>query len=79
MGILHQLYIHSYSQAVWPDLPKFHHFGHFERVHLVFYKIFKLFSLILYAVGQIFIAVNGQKFNKQSIFQVTLPQTIVWI
>ena len=56
---------------MWPDLPEFHHFGmmlknfgHFERVHLVYGKIIKLLCLILNAIGQIFIAVNGQKLNK---------------
>ena len=65
--------------AVWPGLAKFHHFGmtlknfgHFERVHLNFGKIFKLFCYILYAIGQIYIAANGQKLNKQSINLVTV-------
>ena len=47
-------------------------FGHFEKVHLIFGKIFKLIWLIVNAIGQIFIAVMGQKFNKQSIHLVTL-------
>ena len=57
--------------AVWSDFAKFRHFvtplknfGHFERVHLVFGHILRLFWQILYAIGQNFIDVNGQKLNK---------------
>ena len=39
-------------------------FGHLERVHLVFGKFFSLPWLILHAIGQIFIAVNGQKIEQ---------------
>ena len=52
-------------------------FGHFEMVHLVFCKIFKLLWLILNAIGQFFIAVNGQKLIKQCIHLVTLLATLV--
>ena len=52
------------------------YFGHFERVKLVFGKIFTLLMLILHAIGQSFIAVNGQKLNIQSINLVTPASTV---
>ena len=58
---------------LWHDVK---YFGHFERVQLVFGKIFTLLMLILHAIGQSFIAVNGQKFNIQSINLVTLASTV---
>ena len=76
--LLTSTYLPTYL-PVWPDLATFHHFGmmlksyrHFERVHLVLGKIFKLLWLILYAIEQIFIALNGQKLIKKSIHLVTL-------
>ena len=54
-------------QAVWPDWGKFHHFGKIFQVlgnilwvYLLFGKISDLFWQILYAIGQVFIDVNGQ-------------------
>ena len=54
-------------QAVWPDWVKFHHFGKIFKVlgnilwvYLLFGKISDLFWQILYAIGQVFIDVNGQ-------------------
>ena len=42
---------------------------------MLFGKNLKLLCLILYAIGQIFIAINGQKLNKKIIHLVTLTIT----
>ena len=67
---------------VWPDLAKFRHFGtpltifgHFKRVHLVYCKILRWFGQILYAIGQIFIKVNGQRLSKYSSYLVTMVRS----
>ena len=69
------------SKTVWPDLAKFRHFGtplkifgHFERLQ-VFGKILRWFGQILYAIGQIFIKVNGQRLSKYSSYLVTMVRS----
>ena len=54
-----------------PDLAKFHHlgkiligFGTFKIVYLVFGKILNLLWQIAYAIGQMFININGQTLKK---------------
>ena len=56
-------------RPVWPDLPKFRHFGKLSKVfgyiwtiNLVFGQILILLWQILYAHGQFFDAENGRIF-----------------
>ena len=51
--------------SVWPDLAKFHHFGNRLKVYLVLGKVFSSLWHNLYAIGQIFIAENGQILKTQ--------------
>ena len=65
--------------SVRPDLAKFHLFGkHLKifgklfKVYFVLGKVFNSFWHNLYALGQIFFAVNGQILKAQSVHLVTL-------
>ena len=54
-------------------------FGNHWRVELVFGKILKLLWPILYAVGQMLIAVNSPILKKLSNHLVTLPRIIIFV
>ena len=65
--------------SVWPDLAKFHHFGEYLKnfgnrfkVYLVLGKVFSSLWHNLYAIGQIFIAENGQILKTKYCHLVTL-------
>ena len=53
----------------------FKNFGHFDRDSFNVWKNCKLLWLILYAIWQIFIALNGQKLNNLSIWSHWLWQS----
>ena len=54
-----------------PDLAKFRHFGKMSRLWPFFEGLFSIWH-ILHILWQIFIFVNGQIFEKQSSYLVTL-------
>ena len=63
-------------------MAKFHHFGKYvkilsdlSKVYLVLGQVLTHFGTILYAFGQMFIAVNGQILKTQSCHLVTLVGT----
>ena len=71
---------------MWPDLGKFHHldqylkiFGNIFNDYLVLGKVFGSLWYNLYAVGQIFIAKNGQILKTQTPRLLTLgPPKIIF-
>ena len=67
---------------MWPDLAKLHHFGKYFKifgnifkVYLVLGKVFNSLWHDLYAIGQIFIAENGQILKTKFGHLVTLVPT----
>ena len=66
-------------RALWPDLAKFHHFdqnlkifGNIIKLYLVLGKVFSSLWYKFFALGQFFIAWNGQILKTQSGRLVTL-------
>ena len=73
------------SKTVSPDLAKFHHFGKYLKsfgnifkVYLVLGKVFYSLWHNLYAIGQIFIAENGQLLKTQFGHLITLLQELLY-
>ena len=72
--------------AVWPELPKFRHFGTIlnvlgksQRVYLVFGKMFILLWQKCHGIGQVFIVVNSYKHkNNLAIWACWFPASF-WL